>query len=245
MLKDKTVLVTGGNKGIGKAIVLKFAENRAKVFFTYNSDLESAKKTKSEAQQYGTKIDFCKLDLASSENIEQFLEKIETDTRDVNILVNNAGYINDALFMKADMDNWWRVFNVIFAGTVRITKGLLNNIVRQDYGRIINVASTAGLIGVRGQTNYSSAKAALIMFTKTLGKELAGLGVTVNAIAPGYVDTAMTGIYGPDSKKEFKKSVPMRRFGKPEEIANVALFLASDQSSYITSQVIIADGGMI
>jgi|LGVC01.1.fsa_nt_gb 3-oxoacyl-[acyl-carrier protein] reductase len=245
MLKNKTVLVTGGNKGIGKAIVLRFAENGAKVIFTYNSDLESAKKTKSEAQQYGTEIDFCKLDLASSENIDQFLEEIETDTRDVNILVNNAGYVNDALFMKADMDNWWGVFNVIFAGAVRITKGLLNNIVRQDYGRIINVASTAGLTGVRGQTNYSSAKAALIMFTRTLGKELAGLGVTVNAIAPGYVDTDMTGIYDPDSKKKFKKSVPMRRFGKPEEIANVALFLASDLSSYITSQVIIADGGMI
>jgi len=245
MLKNRNVLITGGDKGIGKAIVMKFAENGANVWFTYNSNIQTAKQTKEEASAFGKEINFFHLNLKESDSIEKLIEIIIEKNLSFNVLVNNAGYTDDNLFMRSELDKWWGVFHVIFDGAVKITHALLPGMVTQDNARIINISSIAGLTGISGQTNYCSAKSALIMFTKTLGKELARLGVTVNAIAPGYVETDMTSGYDKDTKKAFKKLVPMNRFGKPEEIADVALFLASSMSSFITSQVIVADGGMM
>jgi 3-oxoacyl-[acyl-carrier protein] reductase len=245
MLNNYNALITGGDKGIGKAIALKFAENGANVYFTYNSNLEAAEATKVELEAKGVKSDFIQLNLKSEESISKAAQQIDEISDGINIIVNNAGYVDDVLFMQADLEKWNGVFQVIFHGTVSLTHKLLPKLITQDYARIINVASIAGLTGILGQTNYCAAKAAILNFTKTLGRELARLDVTVNAIAPGYIETDMTGDYDRDTKKAFKKSVPMNRFGKPEEIANVALFLASEMSSYITGQVIVADGGMI
>ena len=245
MLENLNVLITGGDKGIGKAIALKYAENGANVYFTYNSNLEAAKETKAELEAKGVKSDHIQLNLKSEESIIKAVEEIESKANGVNILVNNAGYVDDVLFLQADLEKWSAVFQVIFHGTISLTHKLLPKMVQQNYARIINVTSIAGLTGIPGQTNYCSAKAAVLNFTKTLGRELARLEVNVNAIAPGYIETDMTSGYDRETKKAFKKSVPMNRFGKPEEIANVALFLASEMSSYITGQVIVADGGMI
>lgn len=245
MLSGKNVLITGGDKGIGKSIVLKFAQNNANVYFTYNSDIENAKRTKEDAQRYCKNTEFYQLNLSSQENIDKFISRFITKVSTLDILVNNAGRLYDILFARADMQEWWKVFDIIFRGTVSLTKGLINNIINQENSRIINIASTAGLIGIPGQSNYSSAKSALIMFSRVLGKELARIGVNVNAVAPGYIETEMTKTIPLELKKQYKKSIPMHRFGKPEEVANVALFLASSLSNYITSQVIVVDGGLI
>ena len=244
MIKNNNVFITGGDKGIGKAIVLKMAENGANVYFTYNSDIDSAKATKEEAEKFNTQINFYQLNLKEKSSIDRVVEQVINDVGEINILINNAGVVDDVLFMKADLDKWWEVFQVIFNGAVTLTHKLLPNIVAQDYGRIINVSSIAGLTGIQGQTNYCSAKSALLSFTKTLGRELARLEINVNAIAPGYINTDMTGSYDVETKKRFKKTIPMNRFGKPNEIAEV-LFLASPMSSYITGQTIVVDGGMI
>lgn len=245
MLSGKNVLITGGDKGIGKSIVLKFAQNNATVYFTYNSDIENAKQTKEEAQRYCKNTEYYQLNLSSRKNIDRFISTFITKVSTLDILVNNAGRLYDILFARADMQEWWNVFDIIFKGSVCLTKGLINNIIHQENSRIINIASTAGLIGIPGQSNYSSAKSALIMFTKVLGKELARIGVNVNAIAPGYIETEMTKAIPLEVKKQYKKNIPMHRFGKPEEVANAALFLASSLSNYITGQVIVVDGGLI
>jgi NAD(P)-dependent dehydrogenase (short-subunit alcohol dehydrogenase family) len=162
----------------------------------------------------------------------------------IDILVNNAGIVKDGMFMMANMEKWWHVVDVIFGGTITITKEVLFNMVSQKFGKIINITSVGGVIGIHGQTNYTSAKGAILSFTKSLAKEVARLGITINCISPGYVDTDMVQQYSEDAKSKFKEAIPMKRFASSEEIANVALFLASDLSNYITGQNIIVDGGM-
>jgi 3-oxoacyl-[acyl-carrier protein] reductase len=245
MLKGRNVLVTGGDRGIGKGIVLKFARQGANVWFTYNSNEEGAEKTKREASEFGTNIDCYQLNLKEETSLQNFLNHLSEDNLSFNVLVNNAGYTDDNLFIRSELDKWWGVIQVIFNGVVKLTHELLPKMVTQDHARIINISSIAGLMAVPGQTNYCSAKSALIMFTKTLGKELARLGVTVNAIAPGYIDTDMTNSYDKETRKAFKKMIPMNRFGTTEEVAYAALFLASEMSSFITSQVLVVDGGML
>lgn len=245
MLKGLNVFITGGDRGIGKAIVLHFAKNGANVYFSYNSNKEAAECTKNEALTFGTTIDYYQLNLKSAESIQSTSDKLLDDIKSLNILVNNAGYVDDVMFVKADFNKWYDVFSVTFRGAVSLTHKLLPNILMQEYGRIINISSIAGLTGIIGQTNYCSAKAALISFTKTLGRELARLDITVNAIAPGYINTDMTGSYTKEEKKAMRGSVPMNRFGEAKEVAEAALFLASNMSSYITSQVIVVDGGML
>lgn len=245
MLKGLNAIVTGGDKGLGKAIVIAFASQGANVYFTYNKDSKSAFQTLEEAQRYGTDIKYYQLDLRSDESIDRFIVQLSKDVPKINILVNNAGYINDGIFINSSLDEWNSVIQVIFNGAVKVTRKLLPSIIEQEYGKIINISSIAGIIGIVGQTNYCAAKSALLSFTKVLGKELAPIGVNVNAIAPGYINTDMIKGFEKEQKRKFKLSIPMKRFGKAEEVANAALFLASSMSSYITGQVLIVDGGMI
>lgn len=245
MLKNKNAFITGGDKGIGRAIVLKFAENRANVYFTYNSDLDSAKETKEKALEYGVEVDYYQLDVTMKPNVKSLIKDLMGRIKRIDILVNNAGIVNDCLFLTANMEKWWRVVDIIYGGTINVTKEVLCYMISQKRGKIINITSVGGVIGIPGQTNYTSAKGAVIAYTKSLAKEVAKIGINVNSLAPGYVDTDMVRQYSNEIKKRFMEAVPMKRFAKPEEIANVALFLASDFSSYITGQNIIVDGGMV
>lgn len=245
MLKDKNAFITGGDKGIGRAIVLKFAENGANTFFTYNTDLDSAKETKKQALKYGVEVEYFQLDVTLEQNVKSLIKDVIKRIKRIDILVNNAGIVYDGLFLMANMGKWWKVVDVIYGGTINVTKEVLYYMVSQKSGRIINMASVGGMIGVSGQTNYTSAKGAVMAYTKSLAKEVAKIGITVNSLAPGYVDTDMVRQYSEEIKKRFRDVVPMKRFASPEEVANAALFLASDLSSYITGQTIIVDGGMV
>ena len=161
------------------------------------------------------------------------------------ILINNAGYTYDEPFAFVDWKSWYSVFDVVFKGSIYLTHKLLPFLVEEDYARIVNISSVAGEIGIVGQSNYCSAKSALISFTNVLGKELAGANINVNAVAPGYIKTDMLDKVSKEKQKEFRKQIPMKRFGECNEVANVVLFLISPESSYITGQVIVVDGGLL
>lgn len=188
MLKDKNAFITGGDKGIGRAIVLKFAENGANTFFTYNTDLDSAKETKKQALKYGVEVEYFQLDVTLEQNVKSLIKDVIKRIKRIDILVNNAGIVYDGLFLMANMGKWWKVVDVIYGGTINVTKEVLYYMVSQKSGRIINMASVGGMIGVSGQTNYTSAKGAVMAYTKSLAKEVAKIGITVNSLAPGYVD---------------------------------------------------------
>jgi 3-oxoacyl-[acyl-carrier protein] reductase len=232
MLTRKVALVTGGDKGIGRAVVLNFAKNGADVFFTYNQDLGSAEQTKKDALQFGTRVEYLQLDVTSDENVKSSVKSIIAAAGRIDILVNNAGIVSDGLFLTSQIEKWMKVINVIFMGSTRVTKEVLFSMINKKSGSIINICSVGGVIGIAGQTNYTSAKGTLISFTKSLSKEVARLNIRVNAIAPGYVDTDMVKKYPEEMKQRFLSVVPMKRFANPCEIADVALFLASGMSSY-------------
>jgi 3-oxoacyl-[acyl-carrier protein] reductase len=245
MLNTSNILITGGNRGIGRSIVLSCAKHGANVFFTYNTDEDAARKTKEEALSFGQKVEMYKLNLADPSSIHKMVEQLHSSKQEINILINNAGYTDDTLFMKANLDKWYKVFDVNFKGVVELTYKLLPKLIMQDNAKIINISSVAGIIGIKGQTNYCSSKAALIAFTKALSKELANVEVNVNAVAPGFIDTDMINSFNSEEKKALKKSIPFRRFGKADEVASVVVFLASPMSTYVTGQTIVVDGGLI
>ncbi len=245
MLKNVNALVTGGSKGIGKAIVLKLAQNGANVLFTYNSNKELAIETVKEASSYGVIVKCFHLNLSSHDSIKLFMNENREDINSVNVLINNAGYIYDSLFYNTDYEKWNSSFTTLFDGTIFLTHQLLKILIYRENSRIINISSIAGLIGVVGQTNYCSAKAAIIGFTKALSKELALLNINVNAIAPGYIETNMLDHFNKEEKIKIKNSIPMKRLGKPSEIADAVIFLSSSMSTYITGQTIVIDGGLI
>lgn len=247
MLNGLNAFITGGDKGIGKAIAMCFAKNGANVYFTYNSDEEAAKNTLNELHMCNININarYYKLDIENDNSIDEISLILNMECPNLNILVNNAGITNDVLFAMADFFDWYKVIDVNFRGTMNLTHKLLPILLKQDYARIVNMSSIAGLVGIKGQTNYCSSKAAIIGFTQSLSKELGKLGINVNAIAPGYIETQMTNTFNNDEKRKLMKSISIGRFGLVDEVADVALFLSSRLSSYITGQTIIIDGGII
>lgn len=245
MLNGLNAVITGGDKGIGKAIVLSLASKGVNVNFTYCKDEFNACKVQKEAEEYGVKVYIYQLDLCSQESIDRFVENLFQKNSKINILINNAGYTYDEPFAFVDWKSWYSVFDVVFKGSIYLTHKLLPFLVEEDYARIVNISSVAGKIGIVGQSNYCSAKSALISFTNVLGKELAGANINVNAVAPGYIKTDMLDKVSKEKQKEFRKQIPMKRFGECNEVANVVLFLISPESSYITGQVIVVDGGLL
>ena len=245
MLNGLNAVITGGDKGIGKAIVLSLASKGVNVNFTYCKDEFNACKVQKEAEEYGVKAYIYQLDLCSQESIDRFVENLFQKNSKINILINNAGYTYDEPFAFVDWKSWYSVFDVVFKGSIYLTHKLLPFLVEEDYARIVNISSVARKIGIVGQSNYCSAKSALISFTNVLGKELAGANINVNAVAPGYIKTDMLDKVSKEKQKEFRKQIPMKRFGECNEVANVVLFLISPESSYITGQVIVVDGGLL
>ena len=243
-LENKVALVTGGSRGIGRAIALEFASRGAAVVVNYNKSSESAEEVVKQIQSAGGKAASFQADVSDFKQAESLVKFAIETFGDLSILVNNAGITRDQLIMMMPEADWDAVINTNLKSTFNCSKAAVKHMLRKRVGRIINMASVAGQMGNPGQTNYSASKGGQIAFTKALAREVATRNITVNAIAPGFVDTEILDAMTPEILEAALKMVPLGRKGKPEEIAFAAAFLASDESSYITGQVLGVDGGM-
>ena len=244
-LKDKIAIVTGGSRGIGKEICLKFASLGANLVINYIGDKTQAEDTKAECEKLGAKVALSEGDVSKMADCEKLFQTAMDTFGRVDILVNNAGITRDNLLMRMSEEEFDAVIAVNLKGTFNCMKQAARPMMKQKYGKIINMASVVGVTGNAGQVNYAASKAGVIGMTKSMAKELAHRGVTVNAIAPGFIRTAMTDVLSDDVKAEITRVIPMGVMGETEDVANLAAFLASDASRYITGQVINVDGGMV
>lgn len=244
-LANQIAVVTGAGRGIGRAIALKFAAEGADVVCVSRTQ-ENAGKVAAEIQALGRRAWAVGLDVADSAAVAAGAEKILQDTGGrVDILVNNAGVTRDGLLMRMSDEDWDVVLDTNLKGAFHFTKAFFRVFAKQRSGRIINISSVIGLMGNAGQSNYAASKAGLIGFTQSVARELASRGVTVNAVAPGFIETDMTSVLSAELKTEVLKKIPMARFGQAEDIAGAALYLASSAGRYVTGQVLTVDGGMV
>ena len=244
LLEGKTALITGAARGIGKAIALKFASEGANIAFTDLRIDESAKETEKEIADLGVRCKGYASNAADFNETEEVVKLIHEEFGSIDILVNNAGITKDGLMMRMSEEQWDAVINVNLKSAFNFVHACTPIMMRQRGGSIINMASVVGVSGNAGQSNYSASKAGMIGLAKSIAKELGSRGVRANAIAPGFIITDMTDVLSEEVKKEWAKQIPLRRGGTPEDVANVAVFLASDLSSYVTGQVIHCCGGM-
>ena len=243
-LEGKVALITGGARGIGQAIAMTFAKEGADIVVA-DVNLEIAQKTAAEIEALGRKALALEMDVTNYEKVEEGINKILDKMGKVDILVNNAGITKDNLLMRMSQAEWDAVINVNLKGTFNCIRAVSRPMVKQRSGRIISIASIIGLMGNPGQANYAASKAGIIALTKTVAKELASRNINANAVAPGFIQTEMTAKLPEDLKKRMLEAIPLAKLGSPNDVANLCLFLASDESSYITGQVITVDGGMV
>jgi 3-oxoacyl-[acyl-carrier protein] reductase len=244
LLEGKTAIVTGASRGIGKAIAMKMAEQGCNIAFTDLFYDDIAKATESELNSLGVKAKMYPSDASKFADTQKVVEEIIKDFGSVNILVNNAGITKDTLLMRMTEDQWDAVINVNLKSVFNFTKAVQSNMLKNREGSIINLSSVVGVSGNAGQANYSASKAGIIGFTKSIAKELGSRGIRSNAIAPGFIITEMTAKIPEEARKQWEATIPMKRGGLPEEVAKVALFLASDLASYVSGQVINVCGAM-
>ncbi|EDS76943.1 3-oxoacyl-(acyl-carrier-protein) reductase [Clostridium botulinum C str. Eklund] len=244
MLTGKNAIVTGSSRGIGKAIAIKLAELGANIILNYRSDVASVKEVIGEIESKGVKVIAIQGDISNFEDAKKIVDEAKEKLGSIDILVNNAGITKDTLLMRMKEEDFDKVIEVNLKGVFNCTKNVVPIMMKQRSGRIINISSIVGLSGNPGQSNYAAAKAGIIGFTKSVAKEIATRGITVNAVAPGFIKTDMTDILSDKVKDEIKKNIPLGRIGEGKDIANTVAFLASDMGAYITGQVISVDGGM-
>jgi len=243
-LKGKTALVTGSARGIGKTIVLELARQGCNVVVS-DIDLEGAKSTAKEAEACGVKALAVRADVSQAEAVEAMIKQVIDTFGQIDILVNNAGITRDSLLMRMSEEDWDQVIQINLKSAFLCTKAVIRGMMKQRSGKIINMASVVGVGGNAGQANYAASKAGLIGLTKSTAKEAAARNIQVNAVAPGFIETDMTAHLPKDAIEWFMNNTPVKRAGKPEDVANTVLFLASPASDYITGQVIHVDGGMM
>ena len=243
-LEGKVAVVTGASRGIGRAIALEMAGRGAAVAVLYAGNEGAATDVCSQIESLGGKAQPYRCDVADFNKVKQTVSQIIDDFGGIDILVNNAGITNDKLILQMSAEDFDRVIDVNLKGAFYMTRHVYSHMARRRAGRIINITSVAGIMGNAGQANYASAKAGLLGLTKTTAKELAGRGVTCNAIAPGFIQTDMTGALSRSVQERALDAIPQGRMGQPEDVAQLAAFLASDQAGYITGEVIRVDGGL-
>ncbi len=243
-LENKTAVVTGASRGIGLAVAKKLASQGANIAILYVGKEEEGENAKKEVEALGVKVGLYYCDVSSFNESKETVEKIIEEFGGIDILVNNAGIVRDKLVLKMEEADFDAVINVNLKGTFNMIKHTYTHFMKKRAGRIVNVASVVGINGNAGQTNYSASKAGVIGLTKSVAKELAGRGVTANAVAPGYIITDMTNALSDKVKDAIEASIPMKKRGLPEDVANAISFLCSDDASYITGEVIRVDGGM-
>lgn len=242
---NKVALITGGTRGIGKEIAYTLAEENYNIIINYRTENEELMKLKKEIEQKRVRCLLLKGDVSNFEDCKKLVEEAINRMNHIDVLVNNAGITKDMLLMRMKPEDFNEVINVNLIGTFNMTKNVINYMMKERKGRIINVSSVVGISGNAGQTNYASSKAGIIGFTKSLAKEVASRNILVNAIAPGFIQTDMTNILKENVKDEIAKTIPLKRMGTAKDVANVVKFLVSEDSSYITGQVIQVDGGML
>ena len=242
--KDKVAIVTGGTRGIGKAIVLELAKNGCNVVFNYNKNADAASALVKEIESMGQKAISFQVDAASFEGAKNMVKEVKNTFGRIDFLVNNAGITRDKLLALMGENDWDEVIDTNLKSVYNFSKAVITQMIKQKSGSILNITSVSGLMGMAGQVNYSSSKAGMVGFTKALAKEVGKVHVTVNAIACGFIETDMTSALPQEYKDKMIEMIPVRRFGKPEEIAKIAAFLLSDDAQYITGHVISVDGGL-
>lgn len=245
LLDGKAALVTGASRGIGRAIALRLASEGAKVAINFAGNQKAAEEVKSEIEANGGEAILVQANVADPVAVEAMFAKVVEAFGTVDILVNNAGITRDGLLLRMKDEDFEAVIDTNLKGVFYCTKAAAKLMMKKRSGRIVNMSSVVGLIGNAGQTNYAASKAGVLGFSKSAAKELAARGITVNMVAPGFIDTDMTAVLADKVKEAMVKEIPLRRMGRPEDVANAVLFLVSDCSSYITGQVINVDGGMV
>jgi 3-oxoacyl-[acyl-carrier protein] reductase len=245
LLSGKTALVTGASKGIGKGIAEKLAAQGANVAFTYLSSVEKGQALEQELQKYGTKIKGYRSDASDYKAADELIAEVVKEFGSLDIVVNNAGITRDGLLMRMSEEQFNEVIRINLNSVFNITKACQRQMLKQRSGSIINISSVVGVKGNAGQSNYAASKAGIIGFTKSIALELGSRSIRCNAIAPGFIETEMTGALPEETVKQWREAIPLKRGGTAEDVANCVLFLASDLSTYITGQVINVDGGML
>lgn len=241
----KVAFITGATRGIGKEIALTLAMEGYDIAINYRTENEDVKNTVREIEKIGSKCIAVEGDISSFEDAEKNVQEIINKFSRIDVLVNNAGITRDMLLMRMKKEDFEDVINTNLVGTFNITKNVIPYMLKARVGRIINIASVVGISGNAGQTNYSASKAGIIGFTKSLAKEVASRNILVNVVAPGFIQTSMTDVLKDEIKEEIAKNIPLKRIGTPKDVANVVKFLVSEDSTYITGQVVNVDGGML
>ena len=245
MLKGKNVIVTGATRGIGREIALTLAQNGANIAMNYRNLNSEVEDLINEIKSFGVDALAIKCDVSSTDEVDNFVKEVKAHYNTIDVLVNNAGITKDGLILRMKEEDFDDVLDVNLKGTFNTTKSVSSIMVRQKYGKIINISSVVGIAGNAGQCNYAASKAGVIGFSKSVARELASRNINVNVVAPGYINTDMTKNLPDKVKEEIIKSIPMKKIGDPKEVANLVLFLSSNLSDYITGQVINVDGGMV
>lgn len=244
-LDERVALVTGGSRGIGRAIAVSLATTGATVVVNYRGNQAAADETVAAIESAGGKAVAIQADVANGEDVDRLFKDVLERFGRIDVLVNNAGITRDTLMLRMKDEDWDAVMDTNLRGLFLCTRAALRPMTRARWGRIINITSVVGLMGNAGQANYAAAKAGIIGFSKSVAREIGSRSITVNAVAPGFIDTELTAVLGPETREALTKQIPLGRLGTPEDVAGLVTFLASEQAAYITGQTFNSDGGMV